>query len=194
MAPATAGTYRVTVTSAADTTKTASAVVTVSAATVSVSISPTSVSMPEKWQQQFAASVTGSSNTGVVWSLKQGTGTIAQSGLYTAPQAVETDIVTATSEADSTTSASATVTIAAPHKVSLAWSASTSPSITYYKVYRGTTSGGPYTLLANDVTTLSYTDTSVQSGSTYYYVTTAVNSSGDESGYSDIARAIIPMP
>ena len=195
VAPSTAGTYTIKAVSAADPTKTASATASVSVApVVSVSVSPTSVAMPQKWQQQFAATVSGSSNTAVTWSVKQGTGTITQSGLYTAPQAVETDVISAVSQADNTKSASATVTVVAPHSVSLKWSPSTSTGISYYKVYRGTVSGGPYSLLATNLSATSYTDASVQSGSTYFYVTTAVDSSGMESGYSDVAQAVIPMP
>ena len=195
VAPSAAGTYSIKAVSVADPTKSASATASVSVAqTIAVSVSPTTVAMPQKWQQQFAATVSGSSNTAVTWSVKQGAGTITQSGLYTAPQAVETDVITVTSQADSTKSASASVTVVAPHTVSLKWSASTSSDISYYKVYRGTVSGGPYSLLSNNVGVTSYTDTSVQSGSTYYYVTTAVDSSGTESGYSDVAQAVVPMP
>jgi fibronectin type 3 domain-containing protein len=150
--------------------------------------------MPEKWQQQFAAAVSGSSNTAVTWAVKQGTGSITQSGLYTAPQAVQTDVVTATSQADSTKSAGATITVAAPHSVSLSWSPSSSSGISYYNLYRGNATGGPYSLLKTGVTSTAYTDSNVQSGSTYYYVTTAVDSIGGESIYSDVARAVIPMP
>jgi fibronectin type 3 domain-containing protein len=150
--------------------------------------------MPQKWQQQFAATVSGTSNTTVTWSVKQGSGTITQSGLYTAPQVVETDVITATSQADSTKSASASASVVAPHMVSLDWSPSTSTGISYYKVYRGTVSGGPYSLLATNVSVTSYSDSSVQCGSTYYYVTTAVDSGGVESGYSDVAPAAIPIP
>ncbi len=195
VAPSAAGTYTIKAESAADPTKSASATASVSVAqSISVRVSPTTVAMPQKWQQQFAATVSGSSNTNVTWSVKQGTGTITQSGLYTSPQAVETDVITATSQADSTKSASASITVVAPHTVSLKWSPSTSPNISYYKVYRGTVNGGPYSLLANNVVLASYTDSSVQSGSTYYYVTTAVDSSGVESSYSDVAQAVIPMP
>jgi hypothetical protein len=194
-APSTAGNYTVIAVSAADSTKSASAGVSVSAPqTIAVSIAPKTVAIPEKWQQQFAATVSGSSNTGVTWAVTQGTGTITQSGVYTAPQSVETEVVTATSQADSTKSASATITVAAPHSVSLSWLASSSSSISYYNVYRGTVSGGPYSLLKNGVSSTSYTDSNVQSGSTYYYVTTAVDSTGTESGYSDEAQALIPMP
>jgi trimeric autotransporter adhesin len=193
-APSTAGTYTVKAVSAADPTKSASASVAVSSQTVAISISPTSTALPEKWQQQFAATISGSTNTGVTWAVTQGTGTITQGGLYTAPQAVETDIVTVVSQADTTKSASAAITVSAPHSVSLSWSASTSSGISYYNVYRGTVSGGPYTLLKSGVTSTSYTDLNVQSGSTYYYVTTAVDSSGMESAYSGQAQAVIPMP
>jgi len=43
------------------------------------------------------------------------------------------------------------------------------------------------------VSTMNYTDSNVQSGSTYYYVTTAVDASGSQSVYSDEAQAVIPM-
>jgi hypothetical protein len=194
-APNTAGTYTVKAVSAADSTKNASVTVSVSAPqAIAISISPATVAIPEKWQQQFAATVSGSSNTGVTWAITQGTGTITQSGIYTAPQAVETDVVTATSQADSTKSASATITVAAPHLVNLTWLPSSSSGISYYNVYRGTVSVGPYTLLRSGVTSTSYTDPNVQSGSTYYYVATAVDSNGMESAYSAQAQAVIPMP
>ncbi len=194
-APSATGTYTVTATSVADSTKSASATVNVSQPqSVGVSISPTTVAMPEKWQQQFAATVSGSSNTAISWAVTQGTGTITSSGLFTAPQAVETDVVTATSQADTTKSASATISVAAPHSVSLSWSPSSSSGISSYKLYRGTASGGPYSLLTSGLSSTTYTDSTVQSGSSYYYVTTAVNSSGQESGYSGEAKAVIPMP
>jgi Abnormal spindle-like microcephaly-assoc'd, ASPM-SPD-2-Hydin len=80
------------------------------------------------------------------------------------------------------------------HSVDLSWNASTS-AVVGYNVYRGTTAGGPYTKLnsATDAST-SYTDNTVQSGQSYYYVTTAVNSSGVESGYSNQVPVSIPTP
>jgi len=78
------------------------------------------------------------------------------------------------------------------HSVALTWDASTS-TVSGYNVYRGTVSGGPYTLINSGlVTTLSYTDSTVQSGTTYYYVTTAVDSSGNESVHSNEVSAPIP--
>jgi hypothetical protein len=193
-APSVAGNYTVTAVSVADPTKSASAIVSVPAApAIVVRISPATVSMPEKWQQQFAAIVSGTNNTAVTWVVTQGTGTITQSGLYTAPQAVETDVVTAKSQIDGTKSGSAIVTIAPPHSVSLTWMPSLSPGVSY-NVYRGTVSGGPYMLLKSGLSTTAYTDANVQSGSTYYYVTTAVDAGGLQSIYSDEAQAVIPMP
>ncbi len=193
-APSATGTYTVQAVSVADPTKSASASVVVTATSVSVTISPTSSAMPEKWQQQFAATVSGTSNTAVTWAVVQGSGTITQSGLYTAPQAPGTGIVTVTSQADPTKSASATVTVTAPHSVSLTWVPSSSSNVSYYNVYRGTVSGGPYTLIKAGVTSTAYTDTNVQSGATYFYVTTAVNSSGTQSSYSGEVQALIPTP
>jgi len=44
------------------------------------------------------------------------------------------------------------------------------------------------------VSSLSYTDSTVQSGQTYYYVTTAVDAAGLESSYSSQVHAVIPFP
>ena len=64
-----------------------------------------------------------------------------------------------------------------------------------YNVYRGTQSGGPYAVLnsAADAST-TYTDSTVQAGQTYYYVVTAVDSSGNESVNSNQAQAVVPTP
>jgi hypothetical protein len=88
------------------------------------------------------------------------------------------------------------VTDANPHSVDLTWTASVSAHVTGYNVYRGTVSGGPYTKLNSSlVAGTGYTDTAVQAGQIYYYVATAVNTSGNESIYSaPPARAIIPTP
>ena len=78
------------------------------------------------------------------------------------------------------------------HSVALTWNASTS-TVAGYNVYRGTVSGGPYTKINSSlVAVLDYTDSTVQSGTTYDYVTTAVDSSGNESAYSNQVSAAIP--
>ena len=87
---------------------------------------------------------------------------------------------------------SGTGVVPVQHSVALTWTASTS-TISGYNVYRGAVSGGPYTKInSSPVAILTYSDSTVLSGSTYYYVTTAVDSSGDESVYSNAASAPIP--
>ena len=71
-------------------------------------------------------------------------------------------------------------------QVSLSWDAVSGADS--YTVMRATVSGGPYTAIATDVTTTTYTDTDVTNGNTYYYVVTAVNNDG-ESTYSNEASA-----
>ena len=85
-------------------------------------------------------------------------------------------------------------TAAIQHSVDLSWSPSTS-SVTGYNVYRGGTSGGPYTKINSALdSSTNYVDSSVQAGQTYYYVTTAVISTGAESAYSNQVQAVIPSP
>jgi len=108
--------------SVADTSKSASAMVTVSQTAtggVTITISPTAATLTSGARQQFTATVTGSTNTAVEWQVNQvtggsaQTGTVSTDGLYTAPTvtATTTIAVTAISSADTTQSASATVTV-----------------------------------------------------------------------------------
>ncbi len=89
---------------------------------ISISISPASASVILGTTQQFSATVTGTSNTAVTWSVNgvqggnQTSGTMSNSGLYTAPVTMPSSsmvTITATSEADSSKSATASVTITA---------------------------------------------------------------------------------
>jgi hypothetical protein len=87
---------------------------------------------------------------------------------------------------------SGTGAAAVSHSVSLTWNASTSV-VVGYNIYRGGVSGGPYALLnSTPNTSLSYTDGSVLSGQTYYYVVTAVDATGAESVVSNEVQVIIP--
>ena len=78
------------------------------------------------------------------------------------------------------------------HSVLLNWNPSSSQDIVGYNVYRGIQTGGPYSPIDTLDANTTYTDSSVTNGDTYYYVTTAVNSSNEESGYSNEAQAKIP--
>ncbi|HYH01109.1 MAG TPA: choice-of-anchor D domain-containing protein [Terriglobales bacterium] len=81
------------------------------------------------------------------------------------------------------------------HSATVSWVASTSTNVVGYYVYRATQSGGPYTKLnSTAVTGTRYTDSNVVAGTTYYYVVTAVNSSGTQSAYSTQVAGTIPTP
>jgi hypothetical protein len=54
----------------------------------------------------------------------------------------------------------------------------------FYNVYRSTSSSGNYSLIANAITNTSYVDSALQNGTAYYYVVTALDILGEESGYS----------
>jgi len=88
------------------------------------------------------------------------------------------------------------LTFAQSHTATLSWTPATQPSgitIASWNVLRGTTSGGPYTQIANiPVGTTSYTDTSVSSGQDYFYVVQAMDTAGAVSADSTEAEAVIP--
>ena len=75
-------------------------------------------------------------------------------------------------------------------RVELVWNVS--PGAGSYRVKRSKVSGGPYTTIASNVTTSSYTDTAVNDGLIYDYVVSAVNDLG-ESPDSDEASATSGM-
>jgi hypothetical protein len=79
------------------------------------------------------------------------------------------------------------------YSVDLSWSASTSSNVLGYNLFRSTTNGGPYTQINPAlIAGTTYQDTSVAAGKTYYYVTTTVNASGEQSARSAQAVAAIP--
>jgi len=102
----------ITATSVADTSKSASATVQLAASVpVSVSLSPPAATLTASQSKQFTAIVTGNANTSVTWSVTPSVGSLSN-GLYTAPSvinALQVVTVTATSVADPSKSASATV-------------------------------------------------------------------------------------
>lgn len=103
--------------------------------------------------------------------------------------------VASTASGSMTVPLSATIAAAAPaaHSVGLGWDASSSASIAGYNVYRSGSQSGPFTRLNGSlVSGLTYTDSTVVGGDTYYYVTTAVDAKGDESPHSNTAKAVIP--
>jgi hypothetical protein len=78
------------------------------------------------------------------------------------------------------------------HKVTLKWQASGS-QVAGYNVYRSTTPAGNYVRInSSPVPGNTFTDNTVESGLTYYYVTRAVDALGRESVNSNEASAAIP--
>jgi len=112
-APDSAGHHTVTATSAADPSKSASAAVSV----ILLTVSPPSASLAPHGTQQFTASVTGTNNTGVSWSVigvaggNNMVGTITGDGLYTAPGTLGMYTVAAASDALPSYSVDATVSV-----------------------------------------------------------------------------------
>ena len=89
-------------------------------------------------------------------------------------------------------SLSGTGAASASHSVALNWTPGSSAAVSF-NLYRGSTSGGPYTKMnASPLSTTAYTDTGVSAGQTYYYVATDLNSAGAESAYSNQVTAAIP--
>lgn len=85
--------------------------------------------------------------------------------------------------------------VAGDAHVALSWNRVTGANS--YSVKRSSTIGGPYTDVAT-VTGLGYTDTAVVNGSTYYYVTNAVNAVGASPDSLEVSgtptAVIIPEP
>ena len=217
-APSSATTYSASLT-LANNSPTPSAIVPMSGSAVSpiltLSASPTSFSFPSTTTGTSSASqsvtLTNSGNSVVSISQVTASTNFSVSGLtlpvsLSAGQSTTFSVIFAPT---TTGSLSGTVTVTSnasnsPTTITLSGSgaSSTSPSVgltwspsstTYssFDIYRGTTSGGPYTKINSSLTPF-FTDTSVTSGQTYYYVVTEFDSSGTQSGYSNQAAANVP--
>jgi hypothetical protein len=74
-------------------------------------------------------------------------------------------------------------------QASLTWNAAGGTNYLYYSVYRTTTTGTGYSLIASNLVSPAYTDTNLTAGATYYYVATVTDWMGRESDYSNEAIA-----
>ncbi len=81
-----------------------------------------------------------------------------------------------------------TFVVAEGNALTLSWNAGSAPDLVEYRIYRSTTSGGPYTNIAN-CTTNYYTDLGLTDGTTYYYVVSAVDEVPNEGFTSHEASA-----
>ena len=84
---------------------------------------------------------------------------------------------------------------AAGNVVTLAWDPNTETDLAGYNVYQGTKTGGPYTKIGSVgvMTAPTFVVTESLNGS-YYYVVTAFNTGGAESGYSNEVSTVINVP
>lgn len=76
-----------------------------------------------------------------------------------------------------------------PGQIAVKWTQSTTANVVANHIYRSTTAGGPYKLVKIVVPSTSYTDTGLVSGTTYYYVITALTA-GSESANSAQVSAV----
>ena len=85
------------------------------------------------------------------------------------------------------------------HRVDLSWNASTPVAsggpIMGYNVYRSLQQNGPFMVLnPTPLTGLSFVDSNVLAGHTYWYVVTSIDSNNIESAFSTPAMAAVPTP
>ncbi len=161
---------------------------------VTVTVAPASANVSAGGTQQFTATVTGSSNTAVNWTISPttGAGTVNTSGLYTAPATVTTPrtaTITATSQANTAVSASGTVNLRVTPTLSVASSSNPSTygnsvtftatissgptgTITFYdggvSIGTGTISGTTATLMTTSLAAGSHSITAGWAGNTNY--------------------------
>ena len=187
------------------------------AATYTLSVNPDSLSFGSvnngsTASQSFSVTNTGNSNVSISGVSATGSGFSVSSGgsgvtlspnqstsvsVQFAPTVAGTvsGAVSVASNASGSNGVTLSGTGVAPqvnHTVALNWGASSS-SVAGYNVYRSSVSGSSYTKVNSSLLGgVSFTDSNVQSGQTYYYVATSVDASGNESVYSNEVPAIVP--
>ena len=218
-APTSAGTGTGSVTIASNAPNTPSTVSlsgTAVAANYTLSVNPASLSFGSvnngsTASQSFSVTNTGNSNvsissitaTGTGFSVTSGGSAVTLSpnqsttvGVQFAPTAAGsvTGAVTISSNVTGPSGVALSGTGVAPqltHTVALSWGASTS-SVAGYNIYRSAVSGSSYAKInSSPVGGVSFTDSNVQTGQTYYYVATAVDANGNESVYSNEVPAVV---
>jgi hypothetical protein len=160
---------------------------------VALTVTPATVTLTDGQTQQFTATVSGTNNVAVTWTIASGPGSITPGGVYSAPPLVSasaTATVLATSAADPTKSASATVTLA------IAQRSVNSVSLGASQVVGGSTVSGQVTLngvaVQNTAVALSSTNAAAgvpasvtvpagSSSATFTVTTTAVSTAAQAS-------------
>lgn len=130
---------------------------------------------------QSGNSVVASVNvTGLAAGAYNGIITVSASGATNTPQTIPVTLTVAAAPPPTTQSAT------------LSWKANTDSDLAGYKVYQATSSGAygaPIATLQGNVT--SFIANSLQLGTTYFFVITAYDSAGNESGWSnEVSKSI----
>ncbi|HET8759669.1 MAG TPA: fibronectin type III domain-containing protein, partial [Nitrospiria bacterium] len=75
--------------------------------------------------------------------------------------------------------------------IDLTWTPSSMPGLTEQRVYRSTTTGGPYDLISTvpDNTTASYADSGLTNGTTYYYVLRSFDGTEESANSAEASAA-----
>jgi hypothetical protein len=84
-------------------------------------------------------------------------------------------------------------TVAYAKIIGFAWDANTETDLAGYKMYCGSTSGGPYTFVKSVTQPITTTTNDFTTSGTYYCVLTAYDSSGNESGYSNQVMVVVDL-
>lgn len=147
--------------------------------------------------------ISGGSLTGAGFSIQGPTAPLTLNPGQSATAEIQFDPTTAgaaTGQVSITSNASpATITLSgtgqsAAYDVQLNWNApsSTSDSIAGYEVYREAAGGSYAALNTSPDAATSYTDSGVQSGTTYNYYVVSVDSAGNQSGASNNFTVTVP--
>jgi hypothetical protein len=158
------------------------------ASTYNTTVTASGGTMPYTWSVSVGRLPSG-------LSLNASTGTISGIPTSSGASTFSLKVVDSTLPTAQTDTASFTITIVpgTSHSVFLTWAPSPSVAATGYNVYRSNVSGTGYAQInSTTVSGLTYSDGTVVSGQTYYYVVTAVDSSGDQSGFSTELQMVIP--
>ena len=202
---------KVTAVSLADTSKSAFATLTVNAQTAVLTVNPTSLSFAGQTGASLTPASVSITNTGAgsltftgvsdqSWLVLSAASGTAPSNLQVSPSITGLKAGTYTGHVSFTGGGvtkvvTVALTVTSPpvqHAVALSWNASPSTNVVSYSMYRSTISGSSYGLAASAIGGLSYLDQSVQTGTTYYYVVTAVDDQGRESSDSRETKVVIP--
>jgi beta-glucanase (GH16 family) len=179
-------------TATTSTTSTASTSYTAPASGTASTSTPTTTSTPASTTTSTPTSTTTSTPASTTTSTPTST-TTAPSTTTSKPATTSTSTSTSTTSSAPPASAELPALAAVPENVAanagnavvtITWTKSSSAAT--YNVQRGSQRSGPYTKLASPAA-LTYTDSAVVNGTTYYYVVSAVNTAGQSADSAEVS-------